>query len=120
MLSDLHYKLIMNEKPQKKGRTQVLAGGYHSCLSGSTEPCMLTQKGQVLGIWTGGTFPSYSLLACLLAINTRHEVCAGGAVRRLQTLPLLRTPETGAAWAAHPWEVDGCCGICLWSPALDH
>lgn len=74
MLSDLHYKLIMNEKPQKKGRTQVLAVSYHLCLSGSTEPCMLTQKGPVLGTWTGGTFPSHSWLAG--SLHQRHGLCS--------------------------------------------
>lgn len=33
LLSDLHYKLIMNQKPQKKGRTEA-----HRCLMGSHCP----------------------------------------------------------------------------------
>lgn len=56
---------------------------------------MLTQKGPVLGTWTGGTFSSYSLLTCM------HGLCAVGTVSRLHTLPWLSTaPEIGVTWAA--------------------
>lgn len=99
LLSDLHYKLIMNEKPQKKGRTQVLDGSSGSCPSllpqGSVEPCMLTQRGPVLDPWTDAPLPSHCWPACCQC--PRHEVCAVGAVGRLHTLPLLSPTKIGVA-----------------------
>lgn len=46
---------------------------------------MLTQKGPVLGTWTGGTFLSHSWLACFR--HQRHEVCVVGTVRRVPEQP---------------------------------
>lgn len=53
MLSDLHYKLIMNEKPQKKGRTHTPAGNERV-------PVRLTlgAGGPVWGTWVDVTFPA--------------------------------------------------------------
>lgn len=90
MLSDLHYKLIMNEKPQKKGRTQVLAESYHPCPS-LMPICML--RGDQF--WAPGEMPLCPATAGWLALSTKGLCSRDG---RLHTLPLLsRTLKTGVA-----------------------
>jgi hypothetical protein len=56
---------------------------------------MLTQRRPVLGTWTGGPFPSHSLLVC--SQHQRHDVCAVGTMRWLHTLP---PSAEHSSWAA--------------------
>lgn len=71
LLSELHYKLIMNEKPQKKGRTQLLAGSYHLALVLMWQHQALHANSGGAQFWAFGHMPLSPATAGLLALSTK-------------------------------------------------